>query len=293
MLDRIHIEITNICNLQCSFCPEVERPKNVMDPRQFAYIIEQAAPMAKQLCLHLMGEPLLHPEIDKLLGMASNVNAPVNLTSNGLLLPKKINIVLEAKSLRQINLSLQSYKDNYPDKSLEQYLDLMLDQVDILREKRSDLYINLRLWNQGVADTETEEILCYLEKRYQISIKRTVDVGGIKSKKILDKVYLHFDSRFEWPSMDLPSNGDIGFCHALSSHIGIHADGTVVPCCLDKEAQLPLGNIFEKQLSEILLGDRAQWMLAGFNRGELKEELCKRCDYVKRFQKKARRLRSQ
>ncbi len=98
-------------------------------------------------------------------------------------------------------------------------------------------------------------------------------------------MYLHFDTRFEWPDLENKSFGSNGRCNGLIGHIGIQADGTVVPCCLDKEAILNLGNCLETPLSDILNDKRATEMRDGFNNGKLVEDLCKRCDFIKRFSK--------
>ena len=124
-----------------------------------------------------------------------------------------------------------------------------------------------------------------VEDFFKIKVNRNVDVGSIKSKKIWNRLSLHFDSRFEWPSLDTPLVGDKGTCHGLKGHIGILADGTVVPCCLDKEGQIPLGNCLTQSLGSILMSERAVNMRKGFDNGVLVEELCRHCSYIKRFSK--------
>lgn len=285
--DRIHIEITNICNVQCSFCPEVERPKNNMNIHQFEECLKQAEPLAKQICLHLMGEPLIHKDLEAFFELAHRYEVPVNLTTNGLLLKQKEEILFNAKSLRQINISIQSFHDNFPEKTLEDYLQQICQFIILLSLKQPDVYLNLRLWNQGAeADVENEIVFKYLEDFFKISINRKVDVALTKSKKLFDKVYLHFDSRFDWPSFNIPYQGDKGTCQGLRNHFGILSDGTVVPCCLDKEAKINLGNLFETPLTEILASDRAVKMKEGFEKGVLCEKLCQHCPYIRRFDKK-------
>ncbi len=280
---RIYIEITNICNLQCSFCPEVGRPKHNADPQSFEEISLQALPLTEQVCLHLMGEPLAHPEIATILGLASTHHAKIQLTTNGILLKKHQQLLIESNSIVQINFSLQSFKDNYPQKSYRDYLLNILDFSKELHKHRPEVYVNLRLWNKGSMDEDNEETFSLLETFYDVKINRHVDVGNIKSKNIWNRVYLHFDSRFEWPSMHVPHLGTKGRCHGLGNHIGIHTDGTVVPCCLDKEADINLGNCLKQPLLEILSSPKALKIKKGFEQGVLVEELCQRCDYIKRF----------
>jgi len=285
---RIYLEITNLCNLSCSFCPIDQRQAKVMEFAKFQKIIDQAQPLTEQICLHLMGEPLAHPEIDKILNYSTKIKAKIQLTSNGILLNKYKELIAREDSVVQINISLQSYMDNFPGGKLENYLNKIFDFIDYVAIHKPQMYINLRLWNlsENVSDSnQNNAIYDYIDKRLNILINRKVDVGGIKSKKIRDYLYLHFDSRFEWPRMELPYQGEQGRCNGLKDHIGIHADGTVVPCCLDDQKIINLGNVLEKSLETIINSDRALAMKNGFANGVLKEELCKRCSYIKRFKK--------
>jgi radical SAM protein with 4Fe4S-binding SPASM domain len=293
MYQRIHIEITNICNLQCTFCPEVLRPKAIMELDPYEYILKQAAPLTKQVCLHLMGEPLLHPQLDDIFKTTEKYQAKLNLTSNGVLLDKKLPEILNTDCIEQLNFSLQSFKDNFPKKDFKQYFQKILIGVDQILRQRPEMYINLRLWNSGTEMIENEDVFSMLEHHFNLQINRQVDVSSIKSKKIVGRLYLHFDSRFDWPAFDYPDQGKLGFCYGLKTHFGIHANGEVVPCCLDKEAQMSLGNIFQAPLAEILNGDRATSIVQGFERGERVEKLCQHCSFIQRFENKAQRLARQ
>ncbi|MCO4795244.1 MAG: radical SAM protein [Bacteriovoracaceae bacterium] len=288
MLKRIYIEISNICNLQCSFCPVVDRDNEVMGLQEFENILEQASPLAEEVCLHLMGEPLAHPEFSKLLSICEKYETPIQLTTNGIVIQKRKEDILNCKVIRQINFSIQSYKDNFPGKPIDEYINSIFDFTKEAFEKRPEMYINYRLWNVGrneIVERDNEDIFNRVENVFNTEINRTIHVESIKSKKVLNRLYLHFDSHFDWPSMDLPLLGKSGRCHALINHIGIHADGTVVPCCLDKEAQIPLGNCLTEDLGGILNSDRAIKMKRGFQNNQLVEDLCQRCSYIKRFNK--------
>lgn len=282
---KIYIEISNICNIQCSFCPVVERDKHMMSVEQFKSVLAQAKTHAQEICLHLMGEPLAHPKITEILKICDEEGVQIQLTTNGLLLKRYQDVLINSKCLRQINFSIQSYQDNFPHKDLRQYLIPILGFTLLLHEKKPETYVNLRLWNVDAQEVDNEEIFQEIEKFYDIQINRTVDVGNIKSKRIWNRVYLHFDSRFEWPELSLPYQGEQGRCHGMSNQLGIHANGVVVPCCLDKEAQIDLGNVFEKELSDIINSDRAVAIAEGFKNNKRVEELCKHCTYISRFSK--------
>lgn len=287
---RTYIEISNICNLQCTFCPEVEREKKVLSTADFRKILKQVLPHTEQVCLHLMGEPLAHPEFREILNICDEENATIHLTTNGTFLSKYgFETFFKSKCLRQINFSLHSFKDNFPGQDMRPYLyDILQFSKEALKE-RPELYINYRLWNlpdPTGTKKENQDIVDHVCEFFQVPLNERVDVGFKKSKNIVGRTYFHFDTRFEWPNFSDPERGEKGFCHALSQQIGIHADGTVVPCCLDKEAGIPLGNVLETSFEEVLRSPRLVKMRDGFRQHILTEELCRKCTYIQRFDKK-------
>lgn len=289
---RTYIEISNICNLQCTFCPEVDRDKKILPSDQFRSILKQVLPHTEQVCLHLMGEPLAHPEFPQILKICEEEGAVVHLTTNGTFLSKYgFDTFLKSKAIRQINFSIHSYKDNFPGQDIRPYLyDILQFSKEALTEA-PHLYINFRLWNllqTTEARNENQDIIDHVSEFFQMPVNERVDVGFKKSKNITGRIYFHFDSRFKWPDYNDPDNGNKGFCHALSQQIGIHADGTVVPCCLDKEAGIPLGNVLKESFESILNSPRLVNMREGFKKQLLTEELCRKCTYIKRFDKKPR-----
>ena len=284
--NRAYIEITNVCNLSCSFCPITEREKQFMSIQQIEQAIKQVAPIANQLCLHLMGEPLAHPQFKEILKIAEFYNAQIQLTTNGILLKKYREIILSSKCVRQVNISAQSYMDNFPNKPIEQYLEDVSTFILTSLAQNPDLYLNLRLWNiDGTDQAMNEPIFAFFEKKLNIQINRNIELGRIKSKKLLGRFYFHFDSRFDWPRLESPVQSTEGRCNGLIDHFAVHADGTVSPCCLDDQKIIQLGNIFDNDIKTILESDRATKIKNGFKNGKLIEELCQKCTYINRFKK--------
>lgn len=284
---KIYFEIGNICNLQCSFCPEVDRAKFQIELTVFENILLQIKPFTERVCFHLMGEPTLHPKFSKLIEIAEQVNVPVEITTNATLLNEEIASALLNPILVQVNFSLQSFFDNFASADPMVYLRKIFEFTKRAFDLRPDLYLNYRLWNLGDdSQTTNEFVLKQIEEEFNVSLNRNVDPGFRKSKKIKNRLYLHFDQRFEWPSLKSPIKSNLGTCYGTRDHIGIHANGSVVPCCLDKEATLDLGNIHETNLQNILESRRFIEIKQGFEAGVLIEELCQRCDYVQRFSKK-------
>lgn len=281
---KVYLEISNICNLQCTFCPEVEREKKQLDSEKFKNYLSQVSPFAERICLHVMGEPLNHPQFCEFVKLAEEHNVSLEITTNGTLLNEQIQSALLNPCVNQVNFSIQSFLDNFPVANPQTYFDKIFNFCEKANETRPDLYINLRLWNiKDAGDNNNEVFFRALEKRFSLSINRTVHVDLNKSKKLFSKVYLHFDSRFEWPNINNTINSTRGTCHGTRSHLAVHADGTVVPCCLDKEANIKLGNINQQNFKDILTTERYLNMKSGFENLKLVEDLCQRCTYIDRF----------
>lgn len=290
MFERLYIEISNICNLQCSFCPEVVRDKKILSVTDFRRFAEQAKPFTKQICLHLMGEPLAHPEFAAIMDICDELNLKIFLTTNGTLLRKHQEKLLQWKSLEQINFSVHSYFANSERMSLQDYLKPILNFCDQANSIQAPYYINLRLWNLEETNHQKEQniqVFNILNSHFDINLNENIDVKLNKSKKIINKLYVHFDTEFVWPDLKQKVRSQQGSCYGLRKQLAIHANGDVVPCCLDKEAVLKLGNVNESTLTQIIKSDRAQKIRTGFEQGELVEELCQKCQYADRFKKSA------
>lgn len=290
-LQRVYVEITNVCNLRCRFCPGTKRAAAIMDPAFFGRVLEQAAPLTGQICLHVLGEPLLHPQFPEIIERCAASGIEVNLTTNGVLLDRRAELLLAAPALRQVNFSLQALRtpDGFDRDALERILSFCLQATRL----RPELYVNLRLWtlddrHDPMLDDFNAPVLDLVAQR--LGIARPAPPAGRKSLRLLGRVYLHADTVFDWPGGLTGEARAQGFCHALSTHCAILADGTVCPCCLDADGRLALGNLHEASLADILASPRARVMRRGFARGELAEEVCRHCTYCRRFQSKAQRL---
>jgi radical SAM protein with 4Fe4S-binding SPASM domain len=284
---KINIEISNICNLQCSFCPEVIRTKKMMDLDLFEKIIQQVGPLTEQVCLHLMGDPLVHPKFKDFVQVCDRYKMPIFLVTNGVLLKDSIADVLLHPVFRQLNFSLHSFFDNFPGKNPDTYLEKIFKLTERAFTERPDLYINYRLWNlNDVRGTQTDnqEMLSKIMQRFGLSVDTSVDVRKRKSIHLKNRLYIHYDTEFVWPDLSLPILSEVGTCYGLTNHFGILADGTVVPCCLDKEGKIPLGRVQDHPIEDILMSEKAQKILKGFKNNKLINPLCQRCNYVERFQ---------
>lgn len=286
---KVYIEITNVCNLSCNFCPKTKRKYKFMNKEEFTYILNEVKPFTEHIYFHLKGEPLLNEDIEYFFDESRNKGLHVNLTTNGTLLSKVGDKLIKAKSLRQVNISLHSFEANKKTVELEEYLDSVTDFIIKAREN-SDIICAIRLWNMDNDDLKGEnnlnkDILKILEDKLKLDFSLSEKLQESNRIKLKDKVYLNMAEKFQWPDIKIDSLGESVFCHGLRNQIGILVDGTVVPCCLDSEGNLALGNIFERPLKEILTGERATNIYNGFSRRVAVESLCKKCGYATRFKK--------
>lgn len=290
-LKRIYVEISNVCNLKCSFCPTVGRPDKSVSLEDFSDTLEKIGPHTDEIYLHLMGEPLNHACFVDILGRCQDFGIAVKITTNGTLLTSANQDALLNPCVRQVNFSLHSFSDNFPGRSVSGYVGKILKFTQRAENERPDLFINLRLWDlddEQAGRAENTQIRQLIESEYAVDlIAAKPDIRRRKNLKMRGRIYAHFDSRFVWPSQSLPFLSRQGRCHGMVDHIGIHADGTVVPCCLDKDAVLSLGNIRQDSLQQILQSPRAKKMRDGFHNGQLVEDMCQRCPFAKRFRRKA------
>lgn len=285
---KVNIEISNICNLQCSFCPEVVRSKKMMPVELFEKIIAQLQGLTEQVCFHLMGEPLVHPQLPQLVEICHKYQMPVFFVSNGVLLRPHLAEPLLHPTIRQVNFSLHSFFDNHPGKDPSTYLEKIFEFTEKAFQQRPDLYVNYRLWNLNDPRgslTDNTEMLQKIQQRFDFKDHLDLDVRFRKSLRIKNRLYLHYDTEFVWPDLEQKILGTEGFCYGLSSHFGILVDGTVVPCCLDKEGKIPLGNVASEAILDILNNSQAQQILQGFKKRQLINPLCQRCNYIERFSK--------
>lgn len=285
----MYVEITSICNLACSFCPPTSRKASFIKKEQFEYILEQIRPHAKYIYLHVKGEPLLHPHIDQLLEISHEKGFKVNITTNGTLITKNREKLLGKKALRQINFSLHSFDGNEGSENREKYLG---DILSFVREaSKEKVIISFRLWNLDRDNQKNEEknrnreTLEILEKEFNLDYKIEERVQPGKGIQVAERIYINQDHEFEWPSLHAPEDDGRGFCYGLRTQAAILVDGAVVPCCLDGEGVMKLGNIYKTSFSEIIEGKRATQIFDGFSRREAVEEMCRKCGYRKKFGK--------
>lgn len=247
---KFYIEITNVCNLACDFCPETKRKAQFMSIEIFDKILDQIKPYTDYIYFHVKGEPLLHPDIDKFLDLSYKKGFKVNITTNGTLINKVKDKIIMKKALRQVNFSLHSFDGNEESKNKDKYIN---DILSFIRDtiENNNIFISLRLWNldkdniTNLKKKRNAELLQIIEKEFKLPYKIEEKITPGKGIKVYNRIYINQDHEFEWPDLRAEEDDGKGFCYGLRNQVAILVDGTVVPCCLDGEGVINLGNINE------------------------------------------------
>ena len=271
MYSRIYVEITNICNMRCSFCHGHNRPPRQMTETEYAHVLTQLSGKTQYIYHHLMGEPLVHPLLPRFIQMARQAGFHPMITTNGTLLDTRGDALLNI-GLHKVNISVHSFENGSPE-AHQHYI----EKIANFSQKANDAgtIISLRLWNNGHDEGKNETTLSLLKE--MLPGQWTPNTRGYR---IRDGLFLEWGDSFDWPDLNAPDYGNRVFCHGLGDHFGILCDGTVVPCCLDSNGTIPLGNVFSEELSDILASDRAKNIAEGFRRRTATEALCRRCGYA-------------
>jgi len=281
MLAKIYLEITNRCNLSCAFCPPTRRRAESMTREAFELYLNRIEGQGERLYFHVKGEPLLHPSLGSFLGLAADRGFGVSITTNGSLLRERAAELLGSGNVRKLSVSLHSHALS---NSVEAYWEGVSAFLDLHRA-RSGFPVSLRLWNRGLRGLppETERLWELIRARYPAAAEWEGASSSPDAVKLDDRVYLNQAELFAWPELSRPPLSTKGFCRGLRDQAAVLVDGTVVPCCLDGEGDMALGNLRDGPLAEILASPRARAIYEGFSRRELAEPLCRSCGYRTRF----------
>ncbi len=275
---RIYLEITNLCNLKCSFCSPLHRQKRKMNKKEFEHIISEIKNYTDLVYFHIKGEPFLNNYILDFLKICEDNKILVKITTNGTLLSKYYLELMKYKNLKQINISLHSEHHN------NNYYDEIFKIGDHLSSRMTIVY---RIWSLKDLrfNNNSLEIIDKLQRYYHLEDRIIDQIKKEKNIKIKDNIYLDKDDLFKWPNLEEEVISLSGTCYGTRTHLGILVDGTVVPCCLDGNGIVKLGNIHETSFRDIISSKRFQKINSGMKTNSLVEELCQKCQYKIRFEK--------
>ena len=282
---KIYLEITNVCNLSCSFCAGTTRKPTFLSPSDFRRFAAEARPFTDYLYLHVMGEPLLHPQLDELLSIATDLGFRICLTTNGSLLEKHLPLLLAyASSIYKISVSLHAFEANTEARmgmDFASYIQSCCRCAEALG--KAGVIVALRLWNLDnpeaavpAKNQENQDVLSLLRRHFPHPW-----TPNRRGSKIGKGVYLEWGEKFDWPVTDgsVPDRGTRAHCFAMKDHIAILSDGSVLPCCIDRNGVMSLGDLRERSLSEILTDESAIRFQTALSEHALNFFLCRHCNF--------------
>lgn len=265
---RLYIEITNVCNLSCPFCLETARQPRFMNPTEFSQVLHEIKDHTEHIYLHLKGEPTLHPQFKEIMDLVYDAHKKVHLVTNGTLLDTLSFDLTDHPALSSLAVSLHSIR-LFKDEEKTNYLKKLENLI--MRSENMPFTLYLRVWNE-----DNTEILQWLKSILNVGFDYSPTKHRITIRKNL---VLDFDKAFVWPSLEHPFVSESGHCYGGLKMMGILADGTLTPCCLDNDGDMALGNVFETPFETLIHQDRYQRFVAQMACNRFSEPLCQHCTY--------------
>lgn len=268
-MKRIYLEITNSCNLDCPFCTN-NKGNNFLDINNIDNYLDQIKSYCNYIYLHILGEPLLHPNFNEILELLDKKDMYLQLVTNGTLL-SKYPVILNHKCLRKLSISIHSINNiNINDDYFE--------YINYLIENNHNKNIELRFYDKDNLSDTLIKYLNNLEAKYNFKY-----TSKNNSFNLLDNIYIYFEELFNWPNINDEIISDNGYCHGAIDMLGINSNSDVTICCLDPYAYNRIGNLKENTLKEIIESDRYKEIVNGFKNRKVICDLCQRCTYRLRF----------
>ena len=264
-------------------------PNKIMNLDTFDRLNHELKDFTNELAYHIVGDPLVLTNLQEYLNISLKHNLKVNITTTANNISEKHYEALSNSTIKQINFSLNSYNANSHKKSFEEYLNPILEFVKFAQEKKHEYFINFRIWNLDEEKSAKEFNKKVFDKINEV-FSSNINIEDVykekpKNIRIARKIFFNFDEYFSWPSLENEIISKTGFCYGLDSHFGILVNGDVIPCCLDQNACVKLGNTNSSQIADILNSKRVLDIQKGFRQNILVEELCQKCEYRTRFDK--------
>ena len=255
-----------------------------MDEELFTRILYEIKDSSEYIYFHVKGEPLLHPHLERFLTISGEKGFRVSIATNGTLIGKTGEQLIDKPALRQMSFSFHSLEEETDRAVIEKYLDDIFNFA-IEAVKKTKMFIEFKLWNLNrVPENESNKIIfSFMANRLNLPVNFHEGISSGKGVRISDRIFLSRGSEFLWPDLDSPDNNPNGYCYGLKRQAAILVDGTVVPCCLDGKGIVKLGNIKDSSFLDIIDGKRALRIIRGFSERKAVEELCRKCTYRNRF----------
>ncbi len=270
--NKIYIELSDVCGLECSFCPTVKGKRGIMNLELFYKIVSECRKYTNLIAFHILGDPLKLKNIKDYLLIADTFNIGVEITTSGVYL-NDFDLLLYSP-IKQVNISLDAIMEIKSKAFRDERLNKIFEFCRYKDSSSSNIFINLRIQNRN--NDKSMELKEILKKEFNLlSLDSNTRVGR--------KIIIVFRDVFVWNTNENNTINTNGFCYGLISHFGVLSNGDVVPCCIDASGDIVLGNLNKNSLYDILHGSRAQYIRNGFKNGVIVEKKCINCNYRIKF----------
>ncbi|WQU50077.1 SPASM domain-containing protein [Helicobacter pylori] len=277
LFKKIYIELSDICGLQCSFCPNPKNIRGVMPLELFEKICREAAPLTPIITLHVLGDPCKLKNLNHYLSTARRFSLKVDLVTSGVYLCDFETLLQDI--IYQISISLDAGLDNHNKLNQHRYIQKILEFCRYKCEKNSEVFLNLRI-QDSTLEKHQNLIKPFLESFECVSLETLKSQGRTR---LFKKSFLNIQKTFKWPNLNaqnsLNQESKTPYCYGLIKQIAILSNGVVVPCCMDTQAHINLGDLNHTPLKDILKSQKAMAIKTHFLKGEALELLCKNCSY--------------
>jgi MoaA/NifB/PqqE/SkfB family radical SAM enzyme len=268
------IDITRLCNLRCIMCPQSRglRPRPAKMPLdRFQQILDDICENRPLIKLYLSGEPLLHEGLFDMIEYAHGKNCQTAIHTNATLFTEALSERILSSSLTFLSFSFDGctaevYERLRPPAKFEQVGANIRRFLDLRRRSGRGPYANVEI----IRMRDTEDFLKSFAEEWKACGVEEVSV--VDYMTWLGTVPDRRDGKAAIFSGYTP-------CAAPFQHGCILSDGTVVPCCLDVDGRMPLGNVTEQPFREIWVGNayrqlRLQMLTGGLGTGSICDACC-------------------
>lgn len=261
MFSRIYLEITNCCNLSCAFCPGTRRARRMLPAEEFRLLAGKLRPWTDYLYLHVLGEPLLHPQLAEILASAGELGFRVCLVTNGTLLAQRLDTLLAAPALHKPQRLAPQLRGQRRAHAAGDVSRRGLGRLCAARGARRALRAAALERGRAGGEERGDPPLsgAALRTAHRGHPRRPAQEPHLAAKPVF-----RARGKIDWPAPGAP-RGAWSSATGCGGSLAVLCDGTVVPCCLDGEGELALGNLFRQELEDILRGERAAAIHAGFD----------------------------
>jgi radical SAM protein with 4Fe4S-binding SPASM domain len=272
----LQIEPTNACNAVCLSCPreDILRRKGYMELPLFKKIIDDAARCGvRRVHLYLLGEPLLHPHIVEMIGYLKRAGLSVNLTTNGMLLSRKLGEAILKCGLDHGDYFMFSILGNSAsvhEEIMKGVLhDTVVENLAGFMEARKAMNLNgpiVEAIFYTMKENEAEAPLFEREWRHRVdrafvAAKISESFAGSKAHEVRVPVRTRT-------------------CSQLWERMTVYWTGEVVSCTVDINARHVVGNLNHQSIEEVWNSDGLSSMRKLHREGKFSElDLCATCDF--------------